>query len=413
MNETETEILDQDNIGLGWPLAGLALTWTYLGALVAAVASAPYVPGLVAGAVAAAAILYLLTSRTHVDLGYVPVGFAGLALFALGLRLAPEAPSLLFGASLFGAVLCGALAGLPLAVLAQLRAAPKLPGWLASLSAGLACLGAVAALALARGGLRDWPPLALISLIGVPLFAALACYSFWNLICHTLLLAGRLVIHLVYRVSYEGLERVPTTGGFLACSNHVSYIDWLIMGVALERPYRIVGDHAYVSGWFRPFFVGGGGIPIASGREDPALLREGFRRISEALERGHAVGLHPEGFMTRSGHLQKIRPGIERMVASASVAVVPVFIDGMWGSFLSRRYGRKLGKGDWTFRRRVRVRFGEPIPPEGFSKEVLEQRLVDAGATRESDLGLDSRAMSAAPAKQAAPDAASGESENP
>ena len=405
---SETEILDQNNLELAWPLAGLALVWAYLGATVGALASAPYLYGLVAGAVATATLLYLITSRTSVDLGYVPVGFAGLALFALGLRLAGGP-----GPFLFGTVFCGALTTLPLAVLAQSRAIPKLPGWLATLGAGLACLGVVAALFVLRGRVQEWPALSLTSLIGVPLFAALACFSFWNLICHVLLLAGRLVIHLVYRITYEGLEKVPKTGGFLACSNHVSYIDWLIMGVALERPYRIVGDHAYVSGWFRSFFVGGGGIPIASAREDPALLREGLRRIAEALKQGHAVGLHPEGFMTRTGHLQKIRPGVELMVASASVAVVPVFIDGMWGSFLSRKYGRKLGKGDWTFRRRVLVRFGAPIPPEGFTKELLEQRLVEIGATRESDLGLESRPKRVAPAKQAAEPPASGDAKSP
>lgn len=404
---SETEILDQNNIGLAWPLAGVALVWAYLGTVVASLSSAPSTSGLVAGAVAAAALLYLLTSRTHVDLGYLPVGFAGLALFALGLRLAPDPAPFLFGT-----VFCGTLACLPSMVLAQLRAAPKLPGWLAKLGASLACLGAVASIVVARGRVAEWPPLDLTSLIAIPLFAALACFSFWNLICHVLLLAGRFVIHLVYRITYEGLEKVPTSGGFLACSNHVSYIDWLIMGIALQRPYRIVGDHAYVSGWFRSFFVGGGGIPIASAREDAALLREGFRRISEALNQGHAVGLHPEGFMTRTGHLQKIRPGIERMVASALVPVVPVFIDGMWGSFLSRKYGRKLGKGDWTFRRRVLVRFGAPIPPEGFTKELLEESLVEAGATRESDLGLESRTKPLA--TQVSADAlGSGDAEDP
>ncbi len=392
---SETEILDQNNLKLTWPLAGLALVWAYLGAVVASLTSAPYLYGLVAGAAAAATLLYLITSRTRVDLGYVPVGFAGLALFALGLRLAEDPAPFLCGT-----VFCGALTTLPIAVLAQVRAAPRVPGWVANLTAGLACLGVIAAIFVLRGRVSEWPPLPLTSLIAIPLFALLACYSFWNLICHVLLLAGRFVIHLVYRITYEGLEKVPKTGGFLACSNHVSYIDWLIMGVALERPYRIVGDHAYVSGWFRSFFVGGGGIPIASAREDAALLREGLRRVSEALQQGHAVGLHPEGFMTRTGHLQKIRPGVELMVASAKVAVVPVFIDGMWGSFLSRKYGRRLGKGDWTFRRRVLVRFGAPIPPEGFTKELLEQSLVDAGATRESDLGLESRPKQRAPKKQ-------------
>lgn len=382
---SEAEILDQDNIGLGWPWAGVALVLIYLGALVASLESPPL--GLVVGAVAAAAIVYQLTSRTDVDLGYIPVGSAGLAVLSAGLHFADE-PAVF----LFGTVFCGTLACLPAAILGQKRAAPGVPGWVANLGGGLICLCGIAALLVTRGRLVDWPPLSTISLVGIPLFAALACYSFSQLISHVFMLVGRFVLRVVYRITFEGVEKIPAEGGFLTCSNHVSYIDWLIIGIALQRPYRMVGDHVYVSdGLLRWVFLGAGGIPIASAREDEALLKEGFRKISEALAQGHAVGLHPEGYMTRTGYLQPIRPGVERIVAQSSVSVVPAFIDGMYGSLLSRKYGRSLGKADWSFRRRVSVRFGEPISPEGFSKELLEEKLVEAGAIRESDLGLESR----------------------
>lgn len=386
----ESEILDQANLRLGWPVLGVALVWIYLGVVVASLGDASL--GLVVGAVLAAAALYQLTARTAVDLGYVPVSAGGLALFAVGLYFAVAPGFFLFGTVFWGSLFC-----LPLASLAQARAVPKIPGWVANLGAGLACLALIAGVFVAREGLAEWPELSLISLIGIPLFAALSAFSFYHLIGHVLLLLGRLVVHVVYRITYEGVGQVPAEGGYLACSNHVSYIDWLLMGVALERPFRIVGDHTYVSGGFRWFFVRGGGIPIASARESKEILAEGLRMISVALAQGHVVGLHPEGYMTRTGHLQPIRPGVELIVERSEVPVVAVFIDGMYGSLLSRKYGRSLGKADWSFRRRVLVRFGTPLEPDGFTKELLEENLVELGAVRESDLGLESRSKQLTP----------------
>ena len=189
----------------------------------------------------------------------------------------------------------------------------------------------------------------------------------------------------------EGLDQVPQDSGFLACSNHVSYIDWLLMGAPLKNPYRFVGDHSYIPDRLRWFFLGVGTIPIASAKEDKNVLKDGLLSISENLIEGHAVGFHPEAYMTRTGYLQPIRRGVELIVADSKAPVVPVYIEGMWGSFFSRKYGRKMGKGEWSFRRKVHLKFGKPIGHENFTKELLEQKLVDLGATREADMGLNSR----------------------
>lgn len=386
---TNSKILDSTNLRFAWPALAVALAWTYLGCLAASLedVSLP----LVAGALAGAGLVYQLTTRTPVDLGYVSVGAAGASLSALGLWLAPEPqPFLLLTLG------CGALSCLPFAILGQVRVAPQVPGWLANALSGLACFSLVAAIVAARDALGDLP-LASLAPLGAALFAALSALAGYHLLGHVILLVGRAFVRVVYRVRFEGVEQVPAAGAFLACSNHVSYIDWLLMGVALPRPFRIVGDHAYVGGWFQGFFRRGGGITIASARENPQLLAEALEHISAALERGHGVGLHPEGYMTRTGYLQPIRPGVELILARSPVPVVPVFIDGMYGSFLSRKFRFSLATAEWTFRRRVLVRFGAPIPPEGFSKELLEEQLVEIGATRESDLGLESRSQHVQP----------------
>jgi 1-acyl-sn-glycerol-3-phosphate acyltransferase len=113
-------------------------------------------------------------------------------------------------------------------------------------------------------------------------------------------------------------------------------------------------------------------IPIAGQKEDPAMLEESFRIISSELRAGELVCIFPEGEITRNGKMAPFRKGVERILKSDPVPVIPVALDGMWGSFFSRRHGRAMSK---PFRRvwsRVSLRIGSKILPEGATSESLE-----------------------------------------
>ncbi|MGB5809728.1 MAG: 1-acyl-sn-glycerol-3-phosphate acyltransferase, partial [Polyangiales bacterium] len=122
-------------------------------------------------------------------------------------------------------------------------------------------------------------------------------------------------------------------------------------------------------------------IPIASGRENPHAVAHAFDRIAEELEEGNVVCLFPEGQLTHDGHLGPLKPGIERVVARTPVSVIPVRLDGLWGSYFSRKDGQALRK---PFRRvwsRVTLTIGRPLS----SEEVTVERLLPAlgGSTRD------------------------------
>ena len=64
--------------------------------------------------------------------------------------------------------------------------------------------------------------------------------------------------------------------------------------------------------------------------------------------RGWRGGRHfPEGEITRSGDINPFRPGIQQILATTPVPVVPMALRGLWGSFFSRSY-------DGTAMRRLR-----------------------------------------------------------
>ena len=47
---------------------------------------------------------------------------------------------------------------------------------------------------------------------------------------------GRQIAHLIYRIKIKGGQYIPEKGPALLVSNHLSYVDWLFLGVSLKRP---------------------------------------------------------------------------------------------------------------------------------------------------------------------------------
>jgi 1-acyl-sn-glycerol-3-phosphate acyltransferase len=117
-----------------------------------------------------------------------------------------------------------------------------------------------------------------------------------------------LLVHSVYRVSKSGIDRIPDQGPAVIVCNHVSFVDALIIMAASPRPVRFVMDHQIFKVPVLSFvFRTANAIPIASAKEDPALLERAFEDVARALEAGELVGIFPEGRIrtmatcTRSG----------------------------------------------------------------------------------------------------------------
>ncbi len=123
-------------------------------------------------------------------------------------------------------------------------------------------------------------------------------------------------------------------------------------------------------------------IPITSAKNDPQIVERAFARVSEALRAGQLVCLFPEGRITSDGEIGGFRPGISRILANDPVPVVPVALQGLWGSYFSRRDGPAMSK---PFRRglfsRIGIRAGEPLAAEDATPERLRERVQDLRGT--------------------------------
>src|SRR5438445_392284 len=154
--------------------------------------------------------------------------------------------------------------------------------------------------------------------------------------------------------------------------------DAVLLIASIDRPIRfIMFKGSYEHPLVKPFAKIMGVIPIASD-QGPREMIHSLRMATEALKAGEVVCIFPEGQMTRIGQMLPFRRGMERVIKGVDVTVIPVNLDGVWGSIFSFAGGRFL----WKLPRRVpypvRVTFGEPLPSTASSTEV-RQAVQDLG----------------------------------
>ncbi len=183
-----------------------------------------------------------------------------------------------------------------------------------------------------------------------------------------------MLIHTIYRFDARGLETIPAEGPAVIVCNHVSFVDALVITAACRRPIRFVMDHRIFRTPVLSFvFRTNRCIPIASAKEDPALLARAYEDIAAALAAGELVGLFPEGRITDTGELYPFRSGITRIVGRTPVPVVPLALRGLWGSFFSRKDGpamsRPLRRGLFS---RIELVVGEAVSPEAATPAALQ-----------------------------------------
>jgi 1-acyl-sn-glycerol-3-phosphate acyltransferase len=187
---------------------------------------------------------------------------------------------------------------------------------------------------------------------------------------------ARWLVKTAYRVEERGWDDVPAEGGAVLVSNHVSYVDALIIAACCRRPIRFVMDHRIFANRLWGFlFRHARAIPIASAKENAALKERAFAEVAAALAQGDLVCIFPEGRLSPTGEMQSFQHGIERIVAETPVPVVPVALGGLWGSFFSRAKRPSVMTWSEHVRRRVRAICGKPVAPRAVTCALLESRV--------------------------------------
>lgn len=104
------------------------------------------------------------------------------------------------------------------------------------------------------------------------------------------------------------------------------------------------------------------------------MMEQAFEEVARALDEGELVGIFPEGRITDTGELYPFRPGVTRILERNPVPVIPLALQGLWGSFFSRKDGPAMSK---PFRRglfsTIAVVGAPLVAPEQASPEHLQE----------------------------------------
>jgi acyl-[acyl-carrier-protein]-phospholipid O-acyltransferase/long-chain-fatty-acid--[acyl-carrier-protein] ligase len=184
------------------------------------------------------------------------------------------------------------------------------------------------------------------------------------------------MVRLVYRFRVIGRENIPDTGGALLLPNHVTWADAFFVSAACPRPVRFVMFDAFMHtkgvGWFARLFHT---VPIS-----PHRAKDAIRFVGDALEAGDVVCLFAEGELTRTGCLQEIKRGFELMARKSGAPLIPMWLDGAWGSVFSFERGRFFNKVPYQLPYPLTVVVAQPLSAREVSVESLRGSLHRASA---------------------------------
>jgi len=170
---------------------------------------------------------------------------------------------------------------------------------------------------------------------------------------------------LALKARFFGLDRVPREGGALLVSNHQSFVDPILVTMALYRDgHYMARATLFRNRWFGSLITSLNAFPVQRSTADFGAIKEALRR----LKQGHLVVVFPEGTRSPDGRIHPMLPGLGAIAKRARVPVIPTLIDGVFQAWPKERLLPRSGN--------VIVEYGRPIQPEQYS-DLQPAELMD------------------------------------
>jgi acyl-[acyl-carrier-protein]-phospholipid O-acyltransferase/long-chain-fatty-acid--[acyl-carrier-protein] ligase len=311
-------------------------------------------------------------SGKKIEYGLVPLGAVGLTVF--GALLARHGLS--FNAVALNLAMLGFSSGfyaVPINALIQHRPDPANKGGVIAASAFLSWVGIMLASGvyfLLAGVWRLTPPQ--IFLVSATMTLAGTVYVIWLVPDSLLRFVLWLLTNSLYRIKIIGRDNIPERGGALFVCNHLSHVDALLLLASTDRHIRfMMYKGIYERPWVKPLAKILGVIPISS-EQRPREMLQSLRAASDAIRNGQVVCIFAEGQITRIGQMLPFRRGFERIMKDVEAPIIPVALDGVWGSIFSFEKRRFLWKVPRRVPYPVTVNFGAARPHTAAPFEVRQ-----------------------------------------
>lgn len=151
-------------------------------------------------------------------------------------------------------------------------------------------------------------------------------------------------------VEVRGKENIPKSGAVIITSNHLSYLDPILIGSAVDAEINYMAK----STLFLVPIIGGflrymNAYPVKRGAADRAALK----RTLALLKEGKSILIFPEGTRGMGHKLGEAKDGVGFLVYHSEALVIPALIKGSQNAW---------GRGQWFPRRaKVTISFGKSV----------------------------------------------------
>ncbi len=365
----------------------------------------PFLISLVGG-IAAGSVLAGRISSRGVDLGLVPAGGIVMAVASMLLASGPSAVFVDGRAAPFAwwhaiasLAMLGVGAGIfdvPLEAYFQARSPANRRGALLAAANVLVFSGMFVA-TLVYGVARS--PVRNLAGEAYPLLSAKAVFGLFSLLAivataaaiyaaprASLRMLVSSIVHAIYRFRIRGEEFLPASGPAVVVANHLSWLDGFIVVLASPRPIRMVVYGPNIQGRFLRMLADQWRFILFDPK--PKSIGAALKEIQKGLADGDVIGIFCEGGISRTGQILGFKRGLEWLLERVEAPMVPLHIDGMWGSLLTFSEGKYFtkrprlffGGGLRGFRRPLTLSFG-PALPVGTHPDVARLALQEVTAS--------------------------------
>ena len=180
---------------------------------------------------------------------------------------------------------------------------------------------------------------------------------------------------LLFKTKIEGTENIPKKSGALLIANHVSFLDFILIAIAVPRMVRFVMYRdIYEKKYLRWILKKMNMIPI-SPRGGANNLDDFNKLCQDEINAGHVVVIFAEGTVTRNGHLLEFKRGLEHIAEGIEAPIIPIHMEGVIGTPLSFAIHNKKATAfkPKFLRKKVFINIGKPMPAQSTAFQVRQK----------------------------------------
>ena len=169
--------------------------------------------------------------------------------------------------------------------------------------------------------------------------------SFYRFIRNILIV----LIKILFRVEYVGINNIPKDNGYIFCANHICFMDPLLIACNKKIEFHFIAKEELIKvpvlGWLlKKLNV----IPVKRGTGDIGAMKKGI----EVLKNGNSLIIFPEGTRSKTGKMGEAKNGMALLIKKTGCGIVPCAVIGKPSIF-----------------KKTKLVYGDPVPAGFFEGE--------------------------------------------